>query len=129
MSFLFFRRYKNRITNESEKMKHVFVAFLLVCVQAHAQVEANLTASTQNLRNAIVNYRDVLSKSCKLYGGKDCEVAALADVQILLLDIEYKYRQLAASSSTVEASEKARVIQNFAAEARDSVDSLASSLK
>jgi hypothetical protein len=104
------------------------LVFMLGCTQAHAQVEANLTAATQSLRNAIVNYKETVSKSCKLWGGRYCELAALADVQILLLDIEYKYRQQAANSTTAEATEKAKATQNFASEARDLVNSLASSL-
>jgi hypothetical protein len=111
------------------------LVFMLGCTRAHAQVgldalvEANMMASIQNLRKAIIHKRDVYSESCKRYGGNDCDVASLADVQILLLDIEHKYRQHAASSSTSEASKKAKATQNIASEARDLVNSLAESLK
>lgn len=107
----------------------VFFAVFCQCAhsqaieQMHRNADAGLDASESTLRTAIVNLRQVRAVSCKLRPGPDCDLVALSDVQLQLLDISSKYRHLTRVAEST-AAEKLAKIKDAAEEARDKVGDL-----
>ena len=109
-------------------MKKALILLPLIWNSAFAQtpfypslsdaIEAQSEQATIKLREAIVNLRNVYQSSCNLGSMVDCEVAALANMQIALLDMEVKYR--------ANGNSKAK---EMASDARSKIDDLSSFLK
>lgn len=110
-----------------------FIASLCPSVQAQFRssnrTEADLETSVQNLRNSMGAYRDASLNACKFGDKRACEVAELTNVQILLVDIETKYRRESRGQFDSELAEKAKKIQHLASGARSAIDELASKIK
>ena len=88
----------------------------------HSDVDAKLDEATRELRAAIVRLRDVRTTSCKdLRQAQDCDLAALSNAELLVLDIESKYTRAAHSSASSKDREEFEKITNAAAEAREKV--------
>ena len=59
--------------------------------QLFSNLDEKAEESNRNLRAAIVQLRDVRLASCNLPPSQDCDLAALSNAELLLLDIEWKY--------------------------------------
>ena len=94
-------------------------------VQMRADAEAKLEAAQKGLREAMVSHRDIHLRSCKIVQTPNCELATLTDVQLMLLDLETKYRRAARDAATSDATEKLKKVKDAAEEAREKVYELA----
>jgi hypothetical protein len=89
-----------------------------------AELEAKHEAAHQKLRAATVALRDIRLRSCSAGQTRDCELAKLTDVEIVLLDIEWKYRR--GGDGSGERVAKARELSR---DARSVVSDLIDALK
>ena len=88
----------------------------------HSDLDAKVDEATKELRAAIIRLRDVRTTSCKdLRQGQDCDLAALSNAELLLLDIESKYTRAARSSASSQDREAFEKITTAADEAREKV--------
>ncbi len=86
-------------------------------------------ASRKALRDAMVQLRNVRSRSCNIGNSQDCELVVLSDIELALLDIETKYQRAAASASSTEQAARAAKTSSAAEEARSKVSDLIDVLK
>ena len=88
----------------------------------HSDVDAKLDEASRELRAAIMRLRDIRTTSCHdLRQSQDCDLAALSNAELLLLDIESKYTRAARSSASSRDREEFEKIMNAANEARETV--------
>jgi hypothetical protein len=85
----------------------------------HSDLDAKLDEATRELRSAIIRLRDIRTTSCNdLRQSQDCDLAALSNAELLLLDIESKYARAARSSASSKDREEFERITNAADEAK-----------
>ena len=88
----------------------------------NSDVDAKLDEATRELRAAIVRLRDIRTTSCHdLRGSQDCDLAALSNAELLLLDIESKFTRAARSASSSKDRDEFEKIKNAADEAKAKV--------
>ena len=88
------------------------------------RLDANLEASRRTLREAMVNLRDARLNSCKFRQGQDCDLVALSDVELALLDFETKYLRLSRTAAPSADADKFKKVVRAADEARQKVSDL-----
>jgi hypothetical protein len=91
-------------------------------------MDAQLAASKEKLRQAIIGLRDARMNSCKFGGGQDCDLVELSGIELTLLDLETKYWRAERSVSSSEKSEKYKKLKESASEARSVISDLASKI-
>lgn len=109
----------------------------LLCGAAHSQtleqLRADLVAKQESsrraLRDAMVQLRNVRSRSCSAGQARDCELVALTDIEIALLDVETKYQRASSSAGSPESAERFAKAKAAADEARSKVSDLIDILK
>jgi hypothetical protein len=74
---------------------------------SHAQsfwpnLEAERLQAHLRLREAIIGLRDIRAVSCRRGTPVDCDLAALNDVELTLLDIEWKYQRYEKAKSAAD---------------------------
>jgi hypothetical protein len=85
-------------------------------------VDAQFDEATRELRAAIIRLRDIRTTSCNdLHQSQDCDLAALSNAEVLLLDIESKYTRAARSSASSKDREEFEKVTNAADEAKQKV--------
>ena len=90
----------------------------------HSDSDAKVDAATKELRAAIIRLRDIRTTSCsadRQRQSQDCDLAALSNAELLLLDIESKYTRAARSSASSKDREEFEKITNAADEAKEKV--------
>jgi len=97
--------------------------------QLEAELDAKLETSRKTLRDAIVQLREVRSRSCTLGNATDCDLVTLGDVELVLLDLETKYWRASRTTSAPPAAEKYKKAKDAADEARGKVSELIDILK
>ncbi len=107
----------------------IWIIFALSINNANAQnfesrLDQSMNEVVDKLRKSIIQLKEVRKTSCNLGSGKDCELALLSEVEILLLDIETKYRKLARSTSSSTNREKYEKIKDLAGEVRQKTSDL-----
>ena len=88
----------------------------------HSDSDAKLDEATRELRAAITRLRDIRTTSChdvRQRQSQDCDLAALSNAELLLLDIESKYTRAARSSASSKDREVFEKITTAADEARE----------
>lgn len=104
-----------------------------VCSQTLDQMRADLVvkheASVKALRDSILQLRNLRISSCNLGNAPDCELAALTDIEIVLLDIETKYRRASSSVKSTDLADRFTKVKVAADEARSKVSDLINILK
>ena len=104
-----------------------------VCSQTFDQMRADLVAkqeaSVKALRDAMLQLRNVRTSSCNMGNAQDCELAALTDIEIALLDIETKYRRASSSIKSSDSADRFAKAKVAADEARSKVSDLIDILK
>jgi hypothetical protein len=97
----------------------------LASIQAHAQsfekIEIDRIASMQNLRKAAAGLRNAYSNSCNFSGGVDCDAVAALDVELALLDIQYKFHLKAITIRESDSLARIKAVEQAASEALRSV--------
>jgi hypothetical protein len=86
-------------------------------------------ASVKALREAMLQLRNLRMSSCNLGNQQDCEVASLTDIEIVLLDLETKYRRASTSVKSSDSAERFDRVKVAADEARSKVSKLIDILK
>lgn len=101
----------------------VTMAHSAAFAQLNAEIDVKVNESNRNLRDAIVKLKDVRVASCTMRRGANCDLVAISDVMLVLLDIEYKYSRAGrrASGPTAERFNK---IKDAASEAMSAVSDL-----
>lgn len=106
------------------QLQSIFLTGLLVllpCTQLMAQnsresLEWQWFESHQKLRTSMINLRDIRAASCRSGDKMDCQLAQLGDVEIILLDIELRYRHA--------DSEKGKRVKDHVGNARYEISDL-----
>lgn len=106
------------------------LSVLLLGASAHSQtlfdygrqLEQQRLEAHHKLRQAIIELRNIRAVSCRLGNALDCDLAALTDVELLLLDVEGKY----GSRGSHDLADKAK---KAADDARSKVSDLIDVLK
>jgi hypothetical protein len=96
----------------------------------HSDLDAKLDEATRELRAAFIRLRDIRTTSCTDWRQRqDCDLAALSNAELLLLDIASKYTRAARSSASSKDREEFEKITNAADEAREKVSHLEDLMK
>jgi hypothetical protein len=107
----------------------IWIIFAISINNASAQnfesrLDQSMNEVVDKLRSSIIQLKEVRKTSCNLGQVKYCELASLSEVNILLLDIETKYRKLARSTSSSANREKYEKIKASAGEAMQKISDL-----
>ena len=117
-------------------MRGILLISLIVGGSAGAQdfsrIERDLDLkreeSTQRLREAIVGLRDARQTSCTFRRSHYCDLVELSSIELILLDLETKYRLIELNQNTPGIREKSRKIQGLASDALSKVSDLATAI-
>lgn len=124
-----------RLLTKNGIMKKLIYLFLIAfCTPSFPQfnlqsdMDAKMNAVVEKLRNSIIEHRRLYTISCRLNKEKDCDIAALDEAQIILLDIETKYRIKAKLAQDSDSAAKDKNIQQTASDIRSLIDDFASNI-
>ena len=70
-------------------------------IDLYGDIEAKRAASIAKLRDSIQALKEVRNRSCAIGNRRDCDLAKLSEIELILLDFEWRYRRDKAVSSAV----------------------------